>query len=88
MGYHSTHVALKNQDWTTHLSGIFVEMRDPQDAKKLAGQMGRYVDRYNANNCEQPIQGVVITSAGSQWKQLDWGYDPSQTLVLRLTDST
>jgi putative ABC transport system permease protein len=30
----------------------------------------------------------VITSAGLQWKNLDWGYNPDQTLVLRLTDST
>lgn len=59
-GYHLTHAALKNQDWTTHLSGIFVEMRNPQDAKKLAGQMGRYVERYNANNREQPIQSFVF----------------------------
>jgi len=59
-GYHLTHAALKNQDWTTHLSGVFVEMSDPQDAKKLAGQTGRYVERYNANNREQPIESFVF----------------------------
>ncbi len=34
------------------------------------------------------IIGVVVPSAGRQWRQQHWGYNPDQTLVLRLTDST
>ena len=59
-GYHTTHASLKNQDWTTHLSGIFVETRNPQDAKKLVGQINRYVELYNANNREQPIRSFLF----------------------------
>ncbi len=34
------------------------------------------------------IIGVVVSGAGLEWKKLYWGYNPDQTLVLRLTDST
>ncbi len=34
------------------------------------------------------IGGVVLTSMGQQWKAVSWGYNPDQTMVLRLSDST
>ncbi len=34
------------------------------------------------------ILSVVLLSAGKHWATMSWGYDPSQTWVVQLTDST
>jgi putative ABC transport system permease protein len=34
------------------------------------------------------ILSVVLLSAGKNWSTMAWGYDPSQTWMLQLTDST
>lgn len=59
-GYHSIHTSLKKQDWTTHLSGLFVETNQPADGPLLAGQLSRYVALYNASNREAPIKSFVL----------------------------
>jgi putative ABC transport system permease protein len=59
-GYHPTHTALKNQDWSTHIRAVFVELNHPTDAAALTKQMGRYVALYNAKNRENPIQSFTL----------------------------
>ena len=59
-GYHSVHGLLKNQDWKTHISGVFVELHNKAEITKLAGQMNRYVAQYNARNQEKPINSFVF----------------------------
>lgn len=59
-GYYLTHAALRNQDWTTHLSGVFVELNGKNDAQNLTAQMQRYVAVYNAKNRERPIESFVL----------------------------
>ncbi len=34
------------------------------------------------------ISSIVLILAGGEFRKISWGYDPSQTLVLSLTDST
>ncbi|GAB4047286.1 ABC transporter permease [Spirosoma litoris] len=59
-GYHPIHASLKNQDWTSHIYGVFIELQDKTDIKSLAGQMGRYVALYNSKNSENPIKSFVF----------------------------
>lgn len=59
-GYHPVHEILKNQDWKTRLSGLFILTKTPQDADLLAGQMSRYAALFNTNNPEEPIQSFVF----------------------------
>ncbi len=59
-GYHSVHRMLKTEDWKTRTEGVFVQLRQPQDATLLAQQMGRYVAPFNANNPEAPVKSFVL----------------------------
>lgn len=59
-GYHPVHAALKNQDWSSHISGIFVELHPQATIATLAGQMKPYVARYNARNPDKPIESFVF----------------------------
>lgn len=59
-GYHSVHDLLKKQDWTTHISGVFVEVRDKRSVETLASQLGRYVALYNSKNSAEPIKSFVF----------------------------
>jgi ABC-type antimicrobial peptide transport system permease subunit len=34
------------------------------------------------------ITGVVLFASGRHWARMSWGYDPSQTMVVQLIDST
>ncbi|WP_338875207.1 ABC transporter permease [Spirosoma sp. SC4-14] len=59
-GYHSVHDGLKNQDWTTHISGVFVEVPDKRYVPTLARQLDRYVALYNSKNTDEPITSFVF----------------------------
>lgn len=59
-GYHPVHEALRNQDWTTHISGVFVSVRKAEDIAYLSGQMSRYVALYNSNNPDRPVKSFVF----------------------------
>lgn len=59
-GYHSVHKMLKTEDWKTRTEGVFVLLRQPQDATLLAQQMGRYVTPFNASNPEAQIKSFVL----------------------------
>ncbi|MBO0948227.1 ABC transporter permease [Fibrella forsythiae] len=59
-GYHPSHTALKNQDWSTHIQAVFVELNQPTDVAALTKQMSRYVARYNAKNRENPIRSLTL----------------------------
>jgi putative ABC transport system permease protein len=87
-GYHAVHTALKNQDWTTHVRGVFIELGHKNDANRLAGQMQRYVDRYNASNREHPITSFVFdnlrdpaSDAHKVYRRPAEANDPLATLV-------
>ncbi|MVM38723.1 FtsX-like permease family protein [Spirosoma sp. HMF3257] len=59
-GYHPVHASLKNQDWSSHIYGVFIELKEKTDVKSLAGQMGRYVALYNSRNQENPIKSFIF----------------------------
>ena len=59
-GYHPVHKSLKNQDWTTHISGVFVEVRDKTDVQAMSRQLNRYVALYNSKNREHPVTSFVL----------------------------
>ncbi len=59
-GYHPVHRALKNQDWSRHIRAVFVQLREPADAPRIAGQLARYVALYNSKNGEHPIESFVF----------------------------
>lgn len=59
-GYHPIHRVLKNQDWSSHIRAVFVELRTKTDAPRIAGQLNRYVALYNSKNGEHPIQSFVF----------------------------
>ncbi|RYC68909.1 ABC transporter permease [Spirosoma sordidisoli] len=59
-GYHPVHTALKNQDWSSHISAVFVELHPRANIATLARQMKPYMVRYNARNPEKPIESFVF----------------------------
>lgn len=64
-GWHTTHTALKNQDWKEPSDGIFVQLRNPADAPQLAAQLQRFVPLYNAANPDNPATGFVLDNLRS-----------------------
>lgn len=59
-GYHPVHKILKTEDWKTRTEGVFVQLRQPQDATLLAQQMQRYLAPFNAGNPDAQIKSFVL----------------------------
>lgn len=49
-GLHPAHRVLRNMDWKGRSDGIFVQLRDPADAEKLAAQLQPFTAQFNAAN--------------------------------------
>jgi putative ABC transport system permease protein len=51
---------LKNQDWTSHISAVFVELNDPRNEKLVQKQLSSYLGVYNKSNAESPIRSFQL----------------------------
>ncbi len=51
---------LKNQDWTSHVSAVFVELNVSKNEKLVQKQLSNYLGVYNKSNPASPIQSFQL----------------------------
>jgi putative ABC transport system permease protein len=58
--YSPVFASLKNQDWSSHISAVFVELHDSKNEKAVQRQLSAYLGLYNKSNPASPIQAFLL----------------------------